>query len=40
VSSIKAEERAVIEKTYSGRGFKKLRTWHEKGWAAILMQKQ
>ncbi len=39
VSGIKTEELAAVKKTYSGQGLKKLRAWNEKGWAAILMQK-
>ncbi len=39
VSGIKTEELAAVEKTYSEQGVKKLRVWNEKGWAAILMQK-
>lgn len=40
VSGIKTEERAEIEKTYAGRGLNNLQVWNEKGWAAILMQKE
>jgi ribosomal protein L11 methylase PrmA len=40
VSGIKTEEQAATEKTYSGQGLKTLRTWNEKGWAAVLMEKK
>jgi len=40
VSGIKAEEQTKLQDQYSLVGMKILRHWNEKGWAALLMQKE